>query len=164
MSMSNSSFSQTTLNARVSLDAKLSRLRSAAAELALPRGGWMRTIRMALGMSTTELAKRLGTSPSTVSRNETHEAQGVVTLGTLKKAAEAMNCDVVYALVPREKLSDTVMREARRIATKRLTATQNTMALEDQAVDQAVLASLIENEAQILSLSPGLWKTNPPNG
>jgi predicted DNA-binding mobile mystery protein A len=119
---------------------------------------------MALGMSTTELAKRLGTSPSTVSRNETHEAQGVVTLGTLKKAAEAMNCDVVYALVPREKLSDTVMREARRKATERLTATQNTMALEDQAVDQAVLASLIENEAQILSLSPGLWKTNPPNG
>lgn len=163
--MSNSpSFSQTTLNARVSLDAKLPKLHSAAAELALPRGGWIRTIRMALGMSTTELARRLGTSPSTVSRNETHEAQGVVTLGTLKKAAEAMHCDVVYALVPREKPSDTVMREARRIASERLAATQNTMALEEQAVDGEVLAGLIENEALGLSLAPGLWKMKAPNG
>jgi predicted DNA-binding mobile mystery protein A len=94
----------------------------------------VRAIREALGMSTTELAERLGVAQSRVSAIEHGEALGTIKLGTLRRAADALDCDLVYALVPRTTLSDAVRRQALRKAAAHLRNVQHHMRLEDQAV------------------------------
>jgi predicted DNA-binding mobile mystery protein A len=79
---------------------------------ALPVGGWLRTIRQALGMSTVELAERMGISDTRAGRLERAEAQGSLKLSTLRRAAEALNCRLLYVLVPEEPLEDMVFRQA----------------------------------------------------
>jgi predicted DNA-binding mobile mystery protein A len=72
----------------------------------------MRTMRDALGMSGYQLARRMGFSPTRVRQFEAEEVAGSIRLGTLRRAAEAMNCTLVYALSPNEPLEDIVLRQA----------------------------------------------------
>ena len=73
----------------------------AAREVPRPSKGWIRTIRQALGISSGELARRLGTSRQLPLQLEKGEAEDRVTLKSLRAAANALDCDLVYALVPR---------------------------------------------------------------
>jgi predicted DNA-binding mobile mystery protein A len=98
----------------------------------VPPKGWIRAIRDALGMSGVQLGKRLKVSPQTVEAMEKSEAAGTIQLSTLKRAAEAMDCTLVYALVPRTSLQNTVKSRARQIATTALARVSHTMKLEDQ--------------------------------
>src|SRR3989304_2783356 len=66
-----------------------------------PRGGWIRSVRKALGMSTIQLASRLGVTRQAIVDLERREGDGSVTLTTLARAAEAMEGDLFYAVVPR---------------------------------------------------------------
>ena len=68
----------------------------------LPKEGWLRTVRTALGMSGTQLAKKLGVTKARVSKAETDEPHGSVTLKTMQTMAEAMDCKFVYAIVPKQ--------------------------------------------------------------
>lgn len=97
-----------------------------------PPKGWIRSIRDALGMSGVQLAKRLCVSPQTVEAMEKSEAAGKIQLNTLRRAAEAMDCALVYALVPRTSLENMVETRARRIALTDLARVSHTMKLEDQ--------------------------------
>src|SRR5450755_849942 len=106
-------------NARRRLDAQLQRLQPIAAEPRPPRG-WIRAIREALGMSTTELAARMGISQSRIPELERGEVAGSVKLDTLGRAANALDCDLVYVLVPRTTLESSVHAQAQRQATARL--------------------------------------------
>lgn len=63
--------------------------------------GWIRNVRLALGMSGVDLARRMGISPSRVSQLERAEPTGEIKVTTLERAADAMGCDVVYVFVPR---------------------------------------------------------------
>src|SRR5215212_1792829 len=72
--------------------------------LPLPRLGWIREIRSALGMSAAQLAHRLGVGQSTVAKLEKSEAEATISLQSLRKVAEAMDCTLVYAFVPRNTL------------------------------------------------------------
>src|SRR5476651_904839 len=99
--------------------------------LQVPPKGWIRAIRDALGMSGVQLAKRLKVSPQTVEAMEKSEAAGTIQLNTLKRAAEAMDCTLVYALVPRTSLENTIKSRARQIATTALARVSHTMKLED---------------------------------
>jgi len=69
-------------------------------------------MRDALGMSSYQLARRMGFSPTRVRQFEAEEVGGSIRLGTLRRAAEAMNCTLVYALSPNEPLEDIVLRQA----------------------------------------------------
>ena len=82
----------------------------------IPEGGWIREIRAALGMSGRQLAARMGLSQSAVSQLEQSELDGRVQLETLGRAAAALDCDLVYALVPRTSLEETVRTRARVLA------------------------------------------------
>jgi predicted DNA-binding mobile mystery protein A len=62
------------------------------------------------------------------------EVSGNVTLHSLQRAAEALGCLVVYALVPDRPLADVVRKRAEQIAGKQLALVRHTMGLEDQAV------------------------------
>ncbi len=85
-------------------------------------------------MSAPALAQRLGISERAVRKLETSEADGAITLASLKRLAEALNCDVQYALVPRKPLSEIVLDRAREVAEAQFQPVAHTMALEDQAV------------------------------
>src|SRR5580698_7530149 len=73
----------------------------AARTVPRPSKGWIRAIRQALGVSSGELARRLGTSRQLPLQMEKGEAEDRITLKSLRAAANAVDCDLVYALVPR---------------------------------------------------------------
>jgi predicted DNA-binding mobile mystery protein A len=101
--------------------------------LARPPRGWVRAVREALGMSAAALAARLGTTPSAVTRLEQSEAADRIGLDTLRRAADALGCDLVYLLVPRRPLTATVRDRARQLARRQIAAVEQSMRLEGQA-------------------------------
>lgn len=133
------------------LDAALDRWRSADL-LPRPPSGWIKAIREALGMTATYLAQRLGVTTSTVTRLETSEADDTISLGTLRRAAEAVGCELHYALVPKQTLTDTLEARAAELARSRLAAISHTMALEAQSTSRETV------EVQTRALAESLLK------
>src|SRR5215469_1887399 len=105
--------------------------------LARPPRGWVRAVRDALGMSAAVLADRLGTTAGAVTRLEQSEAADRIRLDTLRRAADALGCDLVYLLVPRRPLTAVVRDRARELAHHQIAATEQTMRLEGQATGKA---------------------------
>lgn len=126
-----------------------------------PLKGWIRAIRDALGMSTTQLAKRLGVPQSRVVAIEKGEVSGTLTLNTLYRVADALNCEVVYALVPKggSTLMQTVEFRAYDKAKAIMEQTTHTMSLEEQSVKGKELGEQFKRLAsRILRESPRkLW-------
>jgi predicted DNA-binding mobile mystery protein A len=116
----------------------------AAGKIPRPPKGWIRAIRQAIGVSSAELARRLGTSRQLPLQLEKGEAEDRITLRSLRAAANALDCDLVYALVPRaDSMQGLVEERARSEAKKDVLGVEHSMALEDQAVgriDEAVEA------------------------
>lgn len=110
----------------------------------VPPRGWIRAIREALGMTGVQLASRLGVRPQTIDSFEKSETSGTIQLNTLRRAAEAMDCTLVYALVPKTSLENAVAERARKIAIRDLRRVAHTMALEAQETGDADLESRIE--------------------
>jgi predicted DNA-binding mobile mystery protein A len=77
-----------------------------------PPVGWIRTIREALGMTTFELATRMGVTQSRASQLERAEVDGSLQLSTLERVAAALKCKLCYALVPEEPLEAIVFHQA----------------------------------------------------
>lgn len=115
-----------------------------------PANGWIRTIRGALGMTAPALARRLGITQDGVRKLEKAEAEHRITLASLEKIAEALDCEVQYALVPRKPLPDMLMEQARRVAAAQLKPVAHTMALEDQAVEPSTTRKQVESWAKLL--------------
>ncbi len=119
-----------------------------------PQRGWIRAIREATGVTLKEMAKRLHKGPSLAFYLEKSEAEYRITLGNLREAAEALGCQLVYALVPRDgSIQSLSEKRARAKATEHVRAVEQTMALEDQAVGG--VENKIEQETRrILKGSP----------
>jgi predicted DNA-binding mobile mystery protein A len=124
---------QTAALGRRSLDRVLAPYRKVATRR--PPKGWIRAIRDALGMTAEQLADRMHITQPSVQRLEISEAEDTIQLKTLKRAAEALGCELVYALVPRQTLRETYDLAARKVALRELGRISHSMALEDQAVD-----------------------------
>ena len=124
-----------------------------------PQAGWIRAIRDALGMSTRELAARAGISAPRVSQIERAELDGSLTLATLHRIAEALDCRVEYALVPRRPLDAMVREQARAKAEGLLRVVDHTMAMEDQRTDEYARRSELDRAAEELVDKRGLWST-----
>ncbi len=120
--------------ARRQIDKRLAPLRDSDA-LTRPPRGWIKSIRESLGMTTAQLGRRLGVSQPRVTAVEKGELEGSLTLDSLAKAAHALDCRLVYALVPREPLSETILKRAKRKARSKLASTGHSMALEAQSVE-----------------------------
>lgn len=125
-----------------------------------PRRGWLREIRLALGMTSVQLAKRLGISQPAVIKLEQSEEAESITLKSLHKVAEAMNCTLVYALVPNDSLEATIQAQAQRRSTELVTAIEHTMRLEAQGRDEEEQTHARNELAQdlIRTLSRDLWE------
>lgn len=99
-----------------------------------PVRGWIKAIREALGMSAAQLAKRMGVKQPTVVALEQSEIRGTIQLATLRRVAEALNCTLIYTLVPNKPLDRLVRDQARKVARRRLQSAGHTMLLENQQV------------------------------
>ncbi len=134
-----------------------------------PRDGWIAALRDALDMTVRQFAARLGVAPSSVVRLEQRERDDTISLGALRRAANALNCDLVYAVVPRvtvpthgaNTMLDSVIAErAHRVATEEIRYVAQLMSLEDQAVHGADLEAQVNERATALTATPRrLWDT-----
>lgn len=68
-----------------------------------PSRGWIRAIRESSGVSAGKLGRILGVSRQLPLQFEKAEADDTITLKSLRNVANALDCDLVYALVPRGK-------------------------------------------------------------
>ena len=100
-----------------------------------PSQGWVSTIRRAVGMSSAQLAGRMRISRQSLDALEAREIAGAATIDALRRAADALDCDLVYALVPRHgSLESVVTAQARRVAERLVGRAGHTMTLEEQTV------------------------------
>jgi len=97
-----------------------------------PARGWIRAIRDALAMSGPQMARRMNMTKQGVDAFEKAEVSGSISLNTLRKAAEALDCALVYAVVPRDSLHNAVERQARKLAEHSAAYTGHSMLLENQ--------------------------------
>ncbi|HRK70474.1 MAG TPA: mobile mystery protein A [Micropepsaceae bacterium] len=145
-------------NEPVFLDEKFDVLRPAA-RIAAPARGWIKAIREALGMTTAQMARRMGVSQPRVVELEAGEISGSISLKSLKRAAEALDCRAVVLLVPERRISDVLHERAAQKADAHLNAVDQTMRLEDQQTVDAkrrkrLRAELIE---QLMAHPKQLW-------
>jgi predicted DNA-binding mobile mystery protein A len=127
--------------------------------LSVPTRGWVSEIRTIVGLTVAQLSARMGVTPSAVSQLERREVEGGVTLNSLRSAADALECDLVYALVPRAgSITAILEKRARTVATATVGRVSHTMRLEDQGIDAAAMQQQIEDLARDLLDDPrALW-------
>jgi len=65
-------------------------------------GEWIKTVRAATGTTLVELARKLGISQPAVTKLEAAENEGKITIAKLEQVAAALDCTLVYGLVPTE--------------------------------------------------------------
>jgi predicted DNA-binding mobile mystery protein A len=123
-----------------------------------PPKGWIKAIRDALGMTGVQLAQRLGIRPQSVEALEKSEAAGAIQLNTLRRAAEALDCRLVYALVPNDSLAATVDSRARRLALRDLGRVAHTMALEAQGTHDDDLETRITDYVRDVVKDRDVWR------
>lgn len=131
---------------------------SAAVTVGRPIRGWIRAIRDALGMNMRQLADRLEVSQSRIVRIEQDEISGALTIKTLEKIADNLDCVFVYGFVPRTTLENTVKKQAIHIAQERMNNVSHHMYLEAQELSnkhsEAAFESMVE---EILESPSKLW-------
>ena len=139
------------------IDEQLKKIKTGIPEI--PSKGWIHTLRTTLGMSLTQLGKRLNTSPQVIHNFEKREADMTITLGKLKELGEAMGLKFVYGFVPDGSLEDMVEARARKLATKIVMSTSRQMALEDQKVREKRLKEAINERTEELmrTIPKNLW-------
>ena len=123
------------------LDQQLQEWQAVNKKYGAPRAGWVKTLRMALSMSAEQLANRLGLSRSRITQLEHAEIHDAVTLRTLRETANAMECELVYAIIPKNQATlEKIIRErAEQIAKERVSRIAHSMSLEAQSINANTL-------------------------
>lgn len=130
------------------------------ADLVVPRRGWVHAVKEALGMSNRQLAKRVGVKASqSVEDMQEYEVSGTIKLQTLRKLANALECDLVYALVPRKPLDEIRRDRAVMVARRLLKRVSHSMKLEDQGVNKRMEESELNRRVEKLLMGnpKDLW-------
>lgn len=109
-------------------------------------------------MSGAQLGQRMGVKAQSVADIEKSEASGTIQLKTLRRVAEALDCVVVYALIPKSSLENMVQSRAREIARKELVRIAHTMDLEAQGLSQGEREEQIETYIRDHLRERDLWE------
>jgi predicted DNA-binding mobile mystery protein A len=130
-----------------------------------PQKGWLKAVRGALGISSRQLAQIIGVDMAAIIRLEEREPIGKVTLEMLNRAAKAMNCKLVYAIVPDDEydsLESIVDVRAKKAAKNLLQKVEHSMRLEDQGSPNS--KSELDQLAQSLKekMDPRIWGLAQP--
>ena len=141
------------------LDRKLEGFKEAI-QVTQPTMGWLKTIRVSLGMSLQQVADKLAITKQSVQEIEIREKEGSITLNSLKETANAMDMQLVYGLVPKDgTIDDLIERKAKELALKIVSRTSNTMKLEDQENTKQRLQKAIQERTAIIKneMPKSLW-------
>ena len=145
------------------LDRQLKEWHKASQLCGKPRIGWIKTVRKALNMTAEELGHRLGLTRGRINQLERAEVYDAVTLRALKEVANALGCEVVYAIIPKDHstLEDIIKTRAEQIAEERIVNVAHSMSLEDQSVDSDILRMQKEEltKSLIEHLNKKFWAT-----
>ena len=146
---------------RKQLDARFARVREVASLLQPPRGGWLRSLRNALGMRQQDLGERLGVTSQAVADLERREAEGSVTLSTLREAARAMGGELHYVVLPVRPVKETLERRATEVARFMAGQVHHSMRMEDQGTSEDEQQDRIAEIRELLLKTPSLLWTVP---
>jgi predicted DNA-binding mobile mystery protein A len=114
-------------------------------KIAMPPTGWIRAIRLALGMSSQQLGKKLSMTRQGVVDMEKREKDGLITIRALRETAKALDMQLVYGFVPNDgSLENLVNRKAKELAVEIVMRTSQTMKLEDQEISKTRIEKAIQ--------------------
>lgn len=133
---------------------------TAAKKVAVPDTGWLKAVRVSLGISLQQLADKLSITKQSVQEIEQREREGNITLKSLRDTAKVLDMELVYGLVPKDGSLDALIeKRARALATQIVARTSNTMKLEDQENSQERIQKAIEERTTELKreLPKSLW-------
>ena len=117
--------------------------------VSLPSIGWIKSIRTAIKMSLRQLGERMNVSPQNIGEMEKREANGTITLNSLKEMASALDMRLVYGFIPKDGSIDKMIeKRAREIATEIVGRTHVTMILEDQQNSNQRIKKAIEQKTE----------------
>lgn len=126
-----------------------------------PKQGWIRTIREALDMSGAQLGEKLGMSRNKISILERKEADGNITIAQLELLASGLDCEFVYAIVPKKTVDETVDARVEEIVKSIMNSSYQNMFLEAQQISaekQDEAAKLLKDELKAAG-GKSLWHT-----
>ena len=123
------------------------------------QGGYQ-GLRKALGMSSPQLARILGLGKAQVSQMERMEIEDRITLKQLRKVAEKLDCELVYAIVPRSSINEMIQDRAHFKAKKIVETASKHMILESQQLSETSLNEQIDLETKrlIQDMPRDLWE------
>jgi len=110
-------------------------------------------------MTQAQLAKRMGIARQNVASLESDELNGNVSLSRLSRAAEELDCELRYVLVPKQPLEELVANQARRRAEQKLDRINRSQALEASAMSADSLSNTVADLARELEMNrtADLW-------
>lgn len=128
----------------------------------IPKKGWIRSVRNALGLSEQHLASLMGLAQPNIHQLELSEQKQTITLASLQKAAESMDCDLVYMFVPKapyKNFDEILEKRSLALAMKISKGVVHTMSLEEQKVSEEITDYQIKNLASELkqNLDSRMW-------
>jgi predicted DNA-binding mobile mystery protein A len=141
------------------LDQKLQSF-SESRKILVPERGWINTIRTTLNMTMAQLGAKLNITRQGVKKIEESEANGAITLNSLKDVANAMDLKLVYALVPKNgTIDELIQTRAEKLAQKIVLRTNQNMKLEDQGIGDEKIANTIKDLADEIKreMRKSLW-------
>lgn len=141
------------------LDVKLSPFYEVGS-VAIPNSGWIKSIRTTLNMSLRQLAKRLNITSQSVSEMEKREANGSITMNTLRDLARGLDMQFVYGFVSNKgSIEEMIEQRAQEIAKEIVGRTHVTMTLEDQQNSNERIAKAIRQKKEEIKdeLPKYLW-------
>ena len=120
-------------------------------QIAAPPTGWIKAIRMSLGMSMQQLGNKLSISKQGVLDIERREKEGAITIKSLREIAKALDMQLVYGFVPNDgSLEAMIEKRANQLAKEIVLRTSNTMHLEDQGNSKKRIEKAIKERAEII--------------
>jgi predicted DNA-binding mobile mystery protein A len=132
------------------LEVKL-KVYTSVASVAIPPTGWIKAVRLTLGMTLQQLANRISITKQSVLEMEKREIEGTISIKSLRETARALDMELVYGFVPKDgSLEALIDRKAHELAAKIVLRTSNTMKLEDQENSEIRLKRAIEERTMLL--------------
>jgi len=117
-------------------------------QIAIPSTGWLKAVRLSIGMSLEQLGCKLGISKQSALDIERRERAGTVTLKALRDAAAAMDMELVYGFVPKDgTIAKLIDRKSHEVARKIVGMASQSMVLENQGNSNKRLEQAIEERA-----------------
>jgi len=133
-------------------DKKLSTFKSLSS-FTIPQNGWINTIRIALKMTLKQLGNRLKISPQSMKGLEEREANGSITLKSLKEIGAALDMKFIYGFILKnQSLEEMIEKRAIEVAREIVLRTSKTMKLEDQENSRQRLRKEVKYKAEEIKI------------